>query len=138
VYAITNLDGTTEHFRDDAVRYLVVKPDPETGELRPAVKRDSRCISTFAENSLSSENAFRGQTPRATYAQQSLQALRVPQLGRGIATQDVPHPLACGSEHACHRFAIVASTPCQPDRSYPKTLAPRFRKAVVYVTTARG
>jgi len=40
VYAITNLDGTTEHFRDDAVRYLVVKPDPETGELRPAVKRD--------------------------------------------------------------------------------------------------
>ena len=31
-------DGTTERFRDNPARHLVVEPDLETGELRPAVK----------------------------------------------------------------------------------------------------
>jgi hypothetical protein len=35
---ITSPDGKTELFRDNPVRYLVVEPDPQTGELRPAVK----------------------------------------------------------------------------------------------------
>ncbi len=38
LYAATQPDGTTELFRDNPVRYLVVEPDPQTGELRPAVK----------------------------------------------------------------------------------------------------
>ena len=38
LYAVTKPDGTTELFRDNPVRYLVVEPDPQTGELRPAVK----------------------------------------------------------------------------------------------------
>ncbi len=32
------MQPATERFRDKLVRYLVVEPDPETGELRPAVK----------------------------------------------------------------------------------------------------
>jgi hypothetical protein len=38
VFVVTNRDGTTERFRDNPARHLVVEPDPETGELRPAVK----------------------------------------------------------------------------------------------------
>jgi len=32
-------DGTNEVFRDKPARYLVVEPDPETGEIKPVVKR---------------------------------------------------------------------------------------------------
>ena len=38
LFVVTQPDGTTELFRDNQVRYLVVEPDPQTGELRPAVK----------------------------------------------------------------------------------------------------
>jgi hypothetical protein len=31
-------DGKVEHFRDNPARQLVVEPDPETGELRPATR----------------------------------------------------------------------------------------------------
>jgi hypothetical protein len=39
VYVLTKPDGTTERFRDKPARYLVVEPDPGTGEHRPATKR---------------------------------------------------------------------------------------------------
>ena len=55
LYVVTQPDGTTELFRDNAVRYLVVEPDPQTGELRPAVKY-GRCISTCAASSERAEN----------------------------------------------------------------------------------
>ena len=32
-------DGTTEHFRDNPARQLMVEPDPKTGEMRPVIKR---------------------------------------------------------------------------------------------------
>ena len=32
-------DGKTERFRDNPARQLVVEPDPETGEMRPVVRR---------------------------------------------------------------------------------------------------
>ena len=38
LFTITKADGATEHFRDNPARYLVVEPDPETGDLRPSVK----------------------------------------------------------------------------------------------------
>jgi hypothetical protein len=38
VFIITKRDGSTELFRDNPVRYLVVEPDPQTGELRPTAK----------------------------------------------------------------------------------------------------
>ena len=38
VFIITKRDGSTELFRDIPVRYLVVEPDPQTGELRPTAK----------------------------------------------------------------------------------------------------
>jgi len=31
-------DGETEVFRAKPIRYLVVKPDPDTGEVKPVVK----------------------------------------------------------------------------------------------------
>jgi hypothetical protein len=39
VFVLTGPDDITERFRDKPARYLVVEPDPDTGELRPAVKR---------------------------------------------------------------------------------------------------
>lgn len=36
---ITAADGTVETFRDIPTRYLRVERDPETGELRPVMKR---------------------------------------------------------------------------------------------------
>ena len=39
VYVLAKADGTTERFRDNPARHLVVERDPVTGELRPAVKR---------------------------------------------------------------------------------------------------
>jgi hypothetical protein len=38
VFCLTGADGKAEVFRDNPVRYLVVEPDPETGELKPATK----------------------------------------------------------------------------------------------------
>jgi hypothetical protein len=38
VYVLTKPDGTAERFRDKPVRYLVVEPDRDTGELQPATK----------------------------------------------------------------------------------------------------
>ncbi len=38
LYVVIQPDGTTELFRDNPVRYLVVEPDPQSGEVRPAVK----------------------------------------------------------------------------------------------------
>jgi len=38
VFRLTDAEGKSEHFRDNPVRYLVVEPDPETGEMRPARK----------------------------------------------------------------------------------------------------
>jgi hypothetical protein len=35
---LTTADGRTERFRDNPVRYLVVEPNPQTGELQPAAK----------------------------------------------------------------------------------------------------
>ncbi len=39
IFVLAKPDGTTERFRDNPARYLVVEQDPVTGELRPAVKR---------------------------------------------------------------------------------------------------
>jgi hypothetical protein len=39
VFVLTNPDGTHERFRDNPARHLLVEPDPQTGELRPVVKR---------------------------------------------------------------------------------------------------
>src|SRR5262249_52790175 len=38
VFRLTAPDGKTEVFRDDATRYLVVEPDPETGEMTPVIR----------------------------------------------------------------------------------------------------
>jgi hypothetical protein len=38
LFVLTRPDGTAERFRDKSARYLVVEPDADTGELRPAVK----------------------------------------------------------------------------------------------------
>jgi hypothetical protein len=39
LFILTWPDGRTESFRDNPVRHLVVEPDPETGEMRPVIKR---------------------------------------------------------------------------------------------------
>ena len=41
VFRLTGPEGQTQCFRDRPLRYLVVAPDPETGELRPEI-RDGR------------------------------------------------------------------------------------------------
>ena len=37
LFMLTAPDGKTEHFRDNPTRYLVVEPDPGTGEMRPVL-----------------------------------------------------------------------------------------------------
>jgi len=37
-FRLTDADGKAEYFRDNPARYLVVEPDPETGDMRPARK----------------------------------------------------------------------------------------------------
>jgi hypothetical protein len=37
LFQITGPDGKTEYFRDSPVRFLVVEPDPGTGEMKPAM-----------------------------------------------------------------------------------------------------
>ena len=39
LFIVTWPDGKTERFRDNPARQLVVEPDPETGEMRPVVRR---------------------------------------------------------------------------------------------------
>ena len=39
VFEIVGPDGRKSVFHDREVRFLVVEPDPETGELRPATRR---------------------------------------------------------------------------------------------------
>jgi len=39
LFILTWPDGKTEHFRDNPARHLMVEPDPETGEMRPVIKR---------------------------------------------------------------------------------------------------
>ena len=38
LFVLTTKEGKIERFREKPMRYLVVEPDPETGELRPTVK----------------------------------------------------------------------------------------------------
>ena len=38
VFRLTDAEGKAEYFRDNPARYLVVEPDPETGEMRPATQ----------------------------------------------------------------------------------------------------
>jgi hypothetical protein len=38
LFVVSLPDGTVERFRADPVRYLVVEPDHETGELRPVTR----------------------------------------------------------------------------------------------------
>ena len=38
LFVVTDRDGNVARFRDKPTRFLVVQPDPETGELRPGVK----------------------------------------------------------------------------------------------------
>jgi hypothetical protein len=35
LFVVTRRDRKTEHYRDRAVRHLIVEPDPDTGEMRP-------------------------------------------------------------------------------------------------------
>jgi hypothetical protein len=35
VFVVTGADGKVQHFRDNPTRYLLVEPDPETGEVKP-------------------------------------------------------------------------------------------------------
>jgi hypothetical protein len=39
LFKLNSLDGKTEYFRDNPARYLMVGPDPESGEMRPVIKR---------------------------------------------------------------------------------------------------
>jgi hypothetical protein len=39
LFVLALSDGMAEHFRDKPARHLVVEPDPESGEMRPAIKR---------------------------------------------------------------------------------------------------
>ena len=39
LFILTWPDGKTERFRDNPARQLMVEPDPETGEMRPVIKR---------------------------------------------------------------------------------------------------
>jgi hypothetical protein len=39
LFILTWPDGKTERFRDNPARELMVEPDPETGEMRPVLKR---------------------------------------------------------------------------------------------------
>jgi hypothetical protein len=39
VFRLTTAEGTVEVWRDNPVRFLCVEPDPETGAMRPVVKR---------------------------------------------------------------------------------------------------
>jgi hypothetical protein len=55
LFILTWPDGRTERFRDNPVRHLVVEPDPQTGEMRPVIKPDSRLTSTSAAKSESCE-----------------------------------------------------------------------------------
>ena len=38
VFRLTGPDGRIACFRDRALRYLVLEPDPETGDLRPQIR----------------------------------------------------------------------------------------------------
>jgi hypothetical protein len=38
LFVVSKPDGTVERFRDNTTRYLVLEPDPETGDLQPALK----------------------------------------------------------------------------------------------------
>jgi hypothetical protein len=38
VFRLTDAEGNAEYFRDNPEGYLVVEPDPETGEIWPARK----------------------------------------------------------------------------------------------------
>jgi hypothetical protein len=39
LFRVTDADGTTAEFHDRAVQFLVVEPDPETGELELVMSR---------------------------------------------------------------------------------------------------
>ena len=39
IFRLTWADGEVEVFRDRPARHLVVAPDPETGEMKPVVRR---------------------------------------------------------------------------------------------------
>ena len=39
LFVLTWSDGRTETFRDNPARLLMVEPDPETGEMRPVIRR---------------------------------------------------------------------------------------------------
>jgi hypothetical protein len=39
LFTLTGPDGKIERFRDNPTRYLMVEPDPETGAMRPVIKR---------------------------------------------------------------------------------------------------
>ena len=39
LFRVTEPDGTTTQFHDRFVRFLVVEPDPETGEPEPVMER---------------------------------------------------------------------------------------------------
>jgi hypothetical protein len=39
LFVLTWPDGKTERFRDNPVRHLMVEPDPQTGEMRPVIRR---------------------------------------------------------------------------------------------------
>ena len=44
LFTLTGQDGKTEHFRDNPVKYLMVEPDPETGEMQPVIKHGQPAI----------------------------------------------------------------------------------------------
>jgi len=39
VFRLTDAEDKAEYFRDNPARYLVIEPDPETGEPRPVITR---------------------------------------------------------------------------------------------------
>jgi hypothetical protein len=38
LFIVTGADGKTEYFRDNPATYLMVEPDPETGDMQPVTK----------------------------------------------------------------------------------------------------
>jgi hypothetical protein len=66
VFAVTGPDGKTDYFRDRPTRYLVVEPDPETGEFAPAVKRRRPVFLWLCREEREGDVPTRAQDPRRT------------------------------------------------------------------------
>ena len=91
LYVVTKPDGTTEMFRDNPMRYLVVEPDPQTGELRRQSNTAGRCISTCAASSERAEDGFLSEmaVPMGKYSETLTEHVMAPRNGGSIENPDL-------------------------------------------------